>query len=68
MRKIVFIAILLVTGLFTACTDSSEEMLNQPQQIDVEEMSTGGEPGSGGYDEDPEPDPNPKDSNNQTGG
>ncbi|CAM1369844.1 hypothetical protein [Tenacibaculum xiamenense] len=61
MRKIVFIAILLVTGLFTACTDSSEEMLNQPQQIDVEEMSTGGQ-GSGIHDPDPEP-VDPKEGN-----
>ncbi len=70
MRKISFIAVVLMGGLFTACTDSSEEMLSQPQQIEVEEMSTGGSSGGGYDDPDPEPDPNPKsnNSNNQTGG
>ncbi|SEB44873.1 hypothetical protein SAMN04489761_0781 [Tenacibaculum sp. MAR_2009_124] len=67
MRKLSFIAIVLVGGLFTACTNSSDEMLSQPQQIEVEEMSTGGTTGGNGHDTDPEPDPNPKDSNDQTG-
>jgi len=51
MKNIIYITILVVSGIFTSCTDSSEEAVDL---IEQETMLTGGED-SQDPDEDPDP-------------
>ncbi|WP_440881040.1 hypothetical protein [Tenacibaculum sp. C7A-26P2] len=60
MRKLSFLLGILVTGLFMSCTDTADENLTQLQQLEVEQMSTGGVSGGNTHDPDPEPEPRPK--------
>lgn len=41
MRKIIYIVVLLVSGVFTSCTDLSEDV--GPNQVKQELQNTGGE-------------------------
>lgn len=50
MKKILFIAVLLVSGIFTSCTDSTEESAELLQN--ETQLNTGEED----YDPDPDPD------------
>lgn len=49
MKKILFIAVLIVSGVFTSCTDNNEEVL---ELLEVEARDVGGE-----EDQDPEEKP-----------
>ena len=49
MRKLIYIAVLVVSGVFTSCTDSSEETIDI---LEKEAQLTGGE-----EDQDPDEDP-----------
>ncbi len=51
MRKVIFIAVLLISGVFTSCTDLEEDTI---EQVEQELETTGGE---NDHDPDPEPDP-----------
>lgn len=54
MKKIIYIAVLLVSGVFTSCTDLEEKIV--PGQVEQELQNTGGEDG-----QDPDPDPDDED-------
>jgi len=50
MKKVLFIAILIVSGVFTSCTDPSEELIDSIEN--ETQLGTGGQ-----EDHDPNPDP-----------
>lgn len=52
MRNLIYIAVLVVSGVFTSCTDLEEDII--PEQVEQELQNTGGE-----NDHDPDPDPEP---------
>ncbi|WBX78018.1 hypothetical protein PG911_07115 [Tenacibaculum ovolyticum] len=49
MRNLIYIAVLVVSGVFTSCTDLEEDIV--PNQVEQELQNTGGE------DQDPPTDP-----------
>ena len=51
MRKVLFIAVLIVSGVFTSCTDTTEEVT---ELIENELQSTGGEEGQTPIEDDEE--------------
>lgn len=53
MRKIIFIAVLIISGVFTSCTDLSEDVV--PNQIEQQFQSTteNEDKGDTGGEEDP---------------
>lgn len=52
MRKFIYIAVLIVSGVFTSCTDTTEEDVLEP--VERRSRDTGGEDGytSAGDDDD----------------
>ncbi len=43
MRNLIYIAVLVVSGVFTSCTDLEEDIV--PNQVEQELQNTGGEDG-----------------------
>lgn len=50
MKNLIYIAVLVVSGVFTSCTDLEEDIV--PNQVEQELQNTGGE-----NDHDPDEDP-----------
>ncbi|PKH52227.1 hypothetical protein CXF68_16685 [Tenacibaculum sp. Bg11-29] len=53
MRNLIYIAVLVVSGVFTSCTDLEEDIV--PNQVEQELQNTGG-----GNDQDPDEDEDPE--------
>ncbi|SEE49603.1 hypothetical protein SAMN04487765_2819 [Tenacibaculum sp. MAR_2010_89] len=43
MKKIIFIAVLVISGVFTSCTDLTEDTIQEQQELEIQ--NTGGEEG-----------------------
>ncbi|WP_299133787.1 hypothetical protein [uncultured Tenacibaculum sp.] len=53
MRKIIFIVVLVISGVFTSCTDLTEDTIQEQQELEIQ--NTGGENDQDPDEEDEDP-------------
>ncbi|WP_431165188.1 hypothetical protein [Tenacibaculum halocynthiae] len=53
MKKIIFIAVLVISGIFTSCTDLTEDTIQEQQELEIQNTTGEEEQDPDEEDEDP---------------